>query len=182
MTYDRTQGSCSTGSDVSVAWRVSLLAIPGCIALSGATRRRRKQGARSTVTWVAQSNGPAIASRRRRKRTAWAYNRSMNYQLVIKFWRKSLADEAFLATVEGALRKALGDTIELEGYDVSPKEINLFMLASDPKHAFRRAKDVLEELGVTQGISAAFRVAGGTQFTSVWPLRATRKFKLPDRS
>lgn len=106
----------------------------------------------------------------------------MNYQLVIKFWRKSLADEAFLATVEGLLKKALGDAVELEGYDVSPKEINLFMLASDPKQAFRRAKDVLEALGITSGMSAAFRVSGGTQFTSVWPLRATRKFKLPGHS
>ncbi|MDR3447605.1 MULTISPECIES: hypothetical protein [Dyella] len=103
----------------------------------------------------------------------------MDYQLVIKFWRKSLADEAFLATMEGKLKETLGDTVELEGYDVSPKEINLFMLASDPRHTFRRAKDVLEELGVLNGMSAAFRVAGGTQFTSVWPLRSTRKFKLP---
>ena len=109
----------------------------------------------------------------------WAYNRPMDYQLVIKFWRKSLADEAFLAVIEGKLKEALGDAVELEGYDVSPKEINLFMLASDPRHSFRRAKDVLEGLGVVNGMSAAFRVVGGTHFTSIWPLRATRKFKLP---
>jgi hypothetical protein len=103
----------------------------------------------------------------------------MEYQLVIKFWRKSLADEAFLATIEERLKEALGKAVELEGYDVSPKEINLFLLASDPRHSFRRVKDVLEELGVLSGVSAAFRVAGGTQFTSVWPLRSTRKFRLP---
>ena len=103
----------------------------------------------------------------------------MDYQLVIKFWRKSLADEAFLAEVEGKLKEALGDAIELEGYDVSPKEINLFMLSSDPRHSFRRAKDVLDGLGVLNGVSAAFRVVGGTRFTSIWPLRATRKFRLP---
>jgi hypothetical protein len=103
----------------------------------------------------------------------------MDYQLVIKFWRKSLADEAFLAAIEGRLKEALGGAVELEGYDVSPKEINLFMLASDPRHSFRRAKDILEELGVLNGVSAAYRVAGGTHFTSIWPLRSTRKFKLP---
>ncbi|MFC4529078.1 hypothetical protein ISN76_18725 [Dyella halodurans] len=103
----------------------------------------------------------------------------MEYQLVIKFWRKSLADEAFLAVIEGRLKEALGAAVELEGYDVSPKEINLFMLASDPRLSFRRAKDVLEELGALNGMSAAFRVAGGTSFTSIWPLRATRKFRLP---
>jgi hypothetical protein len=103
----------------------------------------------------------------------------MDYQLVIKFWRKSLTDEAFLATIESQLKEALGDTVELEGYDVSKKEINLFMVTSDPKHSFRRVKDVLERLGIVKGVSAAFRLVGGARFTSVWPLRATRKFTLP---
>lgn len=103
----------------------------------------------------------------------------MDYQLVIKLWRKSLEDEAFLATIESELKGALGDAVELDGYDVNPKEINLFMLTGDPRHSFRRAKDVLEKLGVLHGVSAAFRLVGGARFTSVWPLRATRKFTLP---
>ena len=103
----------------------------------------------------------------------------MDYQLVIKFWRKSLADEAFLATVEDELKKVLKDSVELEGYDVSAKEINLFMLTADPRTSFRKARDVLEGMGVQQGLSAAYRLVGGAQFTSIWPLRAMRKFKLP---
>jgi hypothetical protein len=103
----------------------------------------------------------------------------MDYQLVIKLWRKSLADEAFLATIEDELKAALGDSVELEGYDIGPKEINLFMLTADPRSAFRKARDVLERRGVVNGVSAAFRLSGGARFTSVWPLRATRKFKLP---
>lgn len=103
----------------------------------------------------------------------------MDYQLVIKLWRKSLADEAFLATVEDELKKVLKDSVELEGYDVSAKEINLFMLTADPRTAFRKARDVLEGMGVQQGLSAAYRLVGGAQFTSIWPLRAMRKFKLP---
>ena len=103
----------------------------------------------------------------------------MDYQLVIKFWRKSLPDEAFLATIEGDLKQALGDAVQLEGYDVSPKEINLFVLTPDPRHTFRRAKDVLERLGIVQGVSAAYRLVGGARFTLIWPLRTTRKFTLP---
>ncbi|ALN94190.1 histone family nucleoid-structuring H-NS domain protein [Lysobacter gummosus] len=113
------------------------------------------------------------------RRLSWAYNRAMEYQLIIKFWRKSLADEAFLATIEAELKQALGATVELEGLDVSAKEINLFMLTSDPRHSFRRAKDVLERLGTLNAVSAAFRLSGGAQLTSIWPLRSTRKFKLP---
>lgn len=108
-----------------------------------------------------------------------AYNPTMDYQLVIKFWRKSLENEEFLATIEGELKEALGNKVELEGYDVTPKEINLFMLTSDPRTSFRQARNVLEKLGVAKGVSAAYRLAGGAKFTSIWPLRSTRKFSLP---
>jgi hypothetical protein len=103
----------------------------------------------------------------------------MDYQLVIKFWRKSLADEAFLATIQGELKEVLGDSVTLDGYDINAKEINLFLVTPDPKHSFRRVKSVLEAKGIAQGVSAAFRLVGGANFTSLWPLRATRKFKLP---
>lgn len=103
----------------------------------------------------------------------------MEYQLVIKFWRKSLDSEAFLETLEGKLGEALGAAAVLDGYDVSPREINLFVLTSDPRPVFRRARDVLESLDVLHSVSAAYRVAGGASFTSIWPLRTTRRFKLP---
>jgi len=103
----------------------------------------------------------------------------MDYQLIIKFWRKSLADEAFLATIEAGLKQALGDKVELEGYDVHRDEINLFMLTADPRQSFRKARDVLERMGVVQGVSSAYRLVGGAKFTSLWPLRTTRKFTLP---
>jgi hypothetical protein len=103
----------------------------------------------------------------------------MEYQLVIKLWRNSLTGEAFLATLQDQLDQALGDSVELEGHDVSAKEVNLFMLTDDPRPTFRKAKDVLARLGVENGVSAAFRLNGGAQFTSLWPLRSTRKFRLP---
>ncbi|BDU16749.1 hypothetical protein [Lysobacter auxotrophicus] len=103
----------------------------------------------------------------------------MDYQLIIKFWRKSLADETFLATIEAELKQALGDKVELEGYDVHRDEINLFMLTADPRQSFRKARDVLERMGVVQGVSSAYRLVGGAKFTSLWPLRTTRKFTLP---
>ena len=107
------------------------------------------------------------------------YNPAMDYQLVIKFWRKSLEDEAFLASIESELKEALGNAAEMEGHDISAKEINLFVLTPDPRQAFRRAKNVLERLDLLRGVSAAYRLVGGARFTSIWPLRATRKFTLP---
>ncbi len=103
----------------------------------------------------------------------------MDYQLVVKFWRKSLESEDFLATIEDRLRAVLGGSVELEGYDVSAKEINLFMLTADPRLSFRRVREVLEALGMENGVSAAYRLVGGAKFTSLWPTRPMRKFTLP---
>jgi hypothetical protein len=103
----------------------------------------------------------------------------MDYQLVVKFWRKSLDDENFVATIQDELKEVLGDSAVLDGYDVSAKEINLFVITPDPKHSFRRLKIVLEKRGTLRGVSAAYRLVGGARFNSIWPLRATRKFKLP---
>jgi len=38
---------------------------------------------------------------------------------------------------------------------------------------------VLEGMGIEKGVSSAYRLVGGARFTSLWPLRATRKFTLP---
>jgi hypothetical protein len=103
----------------------------------------------------------------------------MDQQLILKFYRPSLTDEAFLDRIEAELAAVLRDSAVLEGYDVSPKEINLFMTTADPRQAFRRAKDVIEKLGVQRGLSAASRLVGGAKFTPLWPPRATRKFSLP---
>jgi hypothetical protein len=103
----------------------------------------------------------------------------MDYQLVIKFWRKSLEDEGLLATMQNDLKEVLGDSAALDGYDIHAREINLFVMTPDPRHSFRRIKSVLEKQGIVQGVSAAYRLVGGAQFTSIWPLRATRKFRLP---
>lgn len=103
----------------------------------------------------------------------------MDYQLVIKFWRKSLESEDFLSTIEDELQQALGDSVTLDGYDVSAQEVNLFVVTPDPKHSFRRVRSVLEAKGIVHGVSAASRLVGGARFTSLWPPRATRKFKLP---
>jgi hypothetical protein len=102
----------------------------------------------------------------------------MDYQLVIKFWRKSLENEAFLLTLESELANVLGDAV-FDGYDTKTEAINVFVNTADPQQSFRRIKRVIEKHTTLRGVSAAFRVIGGAQFTSLWPPRAMRKFRLP---
>jgi hypothetical protein len=101
----------------------------------------------------------------------------MEYELVIKFYRKSLADEAFLATLEDELRPVIG-AARTDGYDVRAKDINLFVQTDDPRVTFRKVKSVLDAKGIERGLSAAYRLSGGAQFTSVYPPRPMRKFSL----
>jgi hypothetical protein len=102
----------------------------------------------------------------------------MEYELVIKFYRKSLADEAFLTTLEDELRPLLGAAARTDGYDVRAKDINLFVQTGDPRATFRKVKSLLDEKGIERGLSAAYRLVGGAQFTSVYPPRPMRKFSL----
>ena len=101
----------------------------------------------------------------------------MDYELVIKFYRKSLADEAFLVTLEDELRPVIG-AARTDGFDVRAKDINLFVQTDDPRVTFRKIKSVLDAKGIDRGVSAAFRLVGGAQFTSVYPPRPMRKFTL----
>lgn len=102
---------------------------------------------------------------------------AMDYELVIKFYRKSLADEAFVATLEDELRPVIG-AARTDGIDVKPKDILLFVHTDDPRATFRKVRGVLEARGIERGVSAAYRLVGGAQFTSIWPLRPMRKFSL----
>jgi hypothetical protein len=102
----------------------------------------------------------------------------MNHELVIKFWRQPLPDEALMSAITSDLKSALGDSAKLDGHDVKDGEINLFVLTDDPRHSFRRVKKVLESKQIEQGYSAASRVVGGAQFTSIWPLRPMKKFRI----
>lgn len=102
----------------------------------------------------------------------------MEYELVIKFYRPSLDDESFLATLEEELKPVLGTTARTDGYDVRPKAINFFVQTDDPRTVFRKIRSVLEARGIDRGVSAAYRLVGGAQFTSVWPTRPMRRFTL----
>lgn len=98
---------------------------------------------------------------------------------MVKFWRNSLEDEEFLAAIHDELQEAIGESATLDGHDTTAREINLFVVTPDPRRSFRRLKAVLDSRGIVHGVSAAYRLVGGVQFTSIWPLRTTRKFKLP---
>ena len=45
-----------------------------------------------------------------------------------------LEDETFFPAIQGELKGVLGDAAELDGYNISDNEINLFVLTSESRH------------------------------------------------
>ena len=100
------------------------------------------------------------------------------HQLVLQFRQSSLADLRVIDVLETRLREILGSTAEMDGHDIGKRDVNVFLIASDPASTFRRSKPLLEELQVLDRVTAAHRVVGGAQFKVIWPLRVRSKFKL----
>jgi len=102
----------------------------------------------------------------------------MQYQLVLKFRKASLASPDDIQALELALAAPLSGTARLDGHDIGKGDINLFILTPDPASTFRRTKPALEGLQLLDRVTAAYRLEGGSRFTVLWPLGYGRKFKL----
>ena len=102
----------------------------------------------------------------------------MQQQLVLQFRRTAFESDDGIVALEGKLKQTLGDLVEMDGHDNRARTINIFILAADPGSAFRRVKPVLESAQLLDGVMAAHRVVGGSQFKVIWPLRVRRKFRI----
>jgi hypothetical protein len=102
----------------------------------------------------------------------------VQYQLVLRFRKTFFADATSVHALEQALAEALGNGAQLDGHDTGARDIDLFMLTSDPASTFRRSKPTLERLQLLERVVAAYRLEGGARFTVVWPLGYGRKFNL----
>ena len=102
----------------------------------------------------------------------------MQYQLIYRFRKMSIEHPAEINSLELALTELLGDSATLEGYDTGAREVNLFIMTTEPASVFRRSKPVLERLSLLDKVTAAYRLEGGVRFTVVWPLKYSRRFSL----
>jgi len=102
----------------------------------------------------------------------------MQYQLIFRF-RKSSLERPDIESLERALTESLGDAVQLDGHDIGPRDVNLFLMTPDPAATFRRSKPAPEQLALLDKVTAAYRVEGGARFTVIWPLGYGRKFNLP---
>jgi len=93
----------------------------------------------------------------------------MQYQLVLQFNGDSLADYDAMVALEDELIQVFGDTADVDGHDIGGRETNIFIVTSEPEHAFHRARSVLERSQLLASVTAAYRPVSGDTFTVLWP-------------
>jgi len=103
----------------------------------------------------------------------------MQYQLVLRFRKSLFESPGDIHALEIALTDSLGDAARLDGHDTGSRDIDLFIMTTDPASTFRRSKPTLERLLLLDRVTAAHRLEGGARFTVVWPPGYGRKFTLP---
>jgi hypothetical protein len=103
----------------------------------------------------------------------------MQYQLILRFRKTSFDSPSDVHALEQALAEPLAETAKLDGHDTGPRDVDLFIITSDPASTFRRSKPALERLELLNRVTVAHRLEGGSRFTVIWPLGYGRKFKLP---
>ena len=102
----------------------------------------------------------------------------MQYQLILRFRKLSIEYPSDIRSLERHLAELLGDSATLDGYDTGARDVNLFIMTTEPASVFLRSKHVLELLSLLDKVTAAYRLEGGARFTVIWPLKYGRKFSL----
>jgi len=102
----------------------------------------------------------------------------MKYQLVLQFRGDSFDDYDAMVALEDQLTDELQGVATVDGHDMGSGEANIFILTSDPRETFQRAKPVLERRKCVQAITAAYRAADGEHYTVIWPEGSTERFSV----
>jgi hypothetical protein len=93
----------------------------------------------------------------------------MKYQLVIQFRGDSLADFDALVVLEDKLIADLGSSATVDGHDFGSGTASIFIFTTDPAFTFWKVRQVLQQEGRLQSVTAAHREADGNDFTVIWP-------------
>jgi hypothetical protein len=93
----------------------------------------------------------------------------MMYQLTLQWTPSSTMNYETLLEIENLLTASLPRQSEVDGHDVGPAEMNIFILTKDPLLSFDEVRATLEGLVSWKDVRAAYREVSGDQYTVLWP-------------
>ena len=102
----------------------------------------------------------------------------MQYQLVVQFPAKNIADFDALVSLENELVSELGNSAKVDGHDFGSGEANIFILTSDPELTFWKIRQVLKREGRLEKVTAAYRPVTGGNYKVVWPKDSQMPFSI----
>lgn len=100
----------------------------------------------------------------------------MEFQLVVQFRGGNQVGYDVIVALEDELISALGESADVDGHDIGTDEENIFVITSDPSQTFRDIKTTIENAGLLQLATVAFRSVEGETFTVIWPENAEQQF------
>ena len=83
-----------------------------------------------------------------------------------------------MIALEDELIELLADLAEVDGHDVGSNEIKFFILTTDPKATFNRARPLLERASRLHAITAAYREVNADGYPVIWPEVSQKKFTI----
>lgn len=93
----------------------------------------------------------------------------MKYQVVLKFSASVIEDYDRLVLLEDSIAEVLEDVGIVDGHDAGSGEMNIFVLADNPKAVFNRIEPHFKTRGLLSSLEVAFRKLDGEDFTVLFP-------------
>ncbi len=103
----------------------------------------------------------------------------MKYQVVIQFPLAGASAEDFdrLLMIENELGLVLMGMHQVDGHDMGPDEMNIFIHTNDPDEAFELVKNTLPE-NYLETILAACRDMKSDKYSMIWPENYNDEFTI----
>ena len=93
----------------------------------------------------------------------------MKYQLVLQFTTNTLDSFDQLVALEEKLLDKLDNTAVVDGHDFGQSEFNVFILTDHPAAVFDKARQIVIDQRLQQGMRAAYRELTAENYVVLWP-------------
>ena len=93
----------------------------------------------------------------------------MDHVLTLQWPTRGVEDFDELVSMEDTLVEGLGDNVEVDGHDIGPGEMNIFIVCDEPVTVFEEARAILRDAPRIAEMRAGYRHLDAEDYTALWP-------------